>query len=166
MSVKVKRSGEPMETTLMKRIRAAAAAIGPVIVGMIQRRTAKGDSWKGGRLADYKRSYKEALAEGGESAKVDLTLTGSYLADIKVLKETFGQDKASLLIGPGTGTSPQVTPSNGHMQQTGERSPPHNILGGYLEYGTPKMRARPHLGLTEAERKRIAALIGKVLKGG
>ena len=166
MSVKVRRSGEPMETTLMKRIRAAAAAIGPVIVGMIQRRTAKGESWKGGRLADYSRSYKEALAEGGESAKVDLTLTGSYLADIKVLKETVAQDKATLLIGPGTGTSPQVTPKNGHMQQTGDRSPPHNILGGYLEYGTPKMRARPHLGLTPDERRRIAALISKVLKGG
>ena len=165
MTVKVTRSGEPMETTLMKRIRAAATAIGPVIVGMIQRRTGKGESWKGGRLADYKQSYKDALAEGGESAKVDLTLTGSYLADIKVLKETFGQDHARLLIGPGTGTSPQVTPKNGHMQQTGERSPPHNILGGYLEYGTPKMRARPHLGLTDAERKRINALISKILRG-
>lgn len=164
MTVKVKRSGEPMEKTLMKKLRAAADAIGPVIVGMIQRRTGKGQSWKGGALASYSTSYREQLHEGGELAKVDLTLTGGYLADIKVLKETEGKDSIALLIGPGTGTSPQVTPNNGHMSPTGERSPPHNILGGYLEYGTGKMPARPHLGLTPEERKRVSSLVAKLLK--
>jgi hypothetical protein len=133
-------------------------------VGIIQRRTAQGKSWKGGALAQYSASYKEALSEGRESWKVDLTLTGSYLADIKVLKILERARDIVILIGPGTGTSPHVNLGNGRAQQTGRRSPPHNILGGYLERGTAHMPARPHLGITPEERKRVSSLLAKLLK--
>jgi hypothetical protein len=149
----------------MAKLRKAAEAIGPLVVGMIQRRTAQGKSWKGGALAQYSGSYKDALAEGRESWKVDLTLTGSYLADIKVLKILERVRDIVVLIGPGTGTSPQVKLANGRAQQTGRRSPPHNVLGTYLERGTSKMPARPHLGITPEERKRVSALLQKLLKG-
>lgn len=165
MKVRVKRSGEPLEKTLMKKLRKAAEAIGPVVVGIIQRRTAQGKSWKGGTLAQYSNSYKDALSAGRESWKVDLTLTGSYLADIKVLKIIERARDIMVLIGPGTGTSPKVDLGGGRARQTGKRSPPHNILGTYLEYGTPKMPARPHLGITPEERKRVSGLLAKLLKG-
>src|SRR5574337_2157638 len=46
--------------------------------------------------------------------------------------------------------------------RTGQRSPPHNVLGSYLHNGTEHMPARPHLDLSAAERKAIADKIIKL----
>jgi hypothetical protein len=51
----------------------------------------------------------------------------------------------------------------GGARKTGQRSPPHNVLGAYLHHGTPRMPARPHLGLTPDEGKRLAARMVKLL---
>lgn len=49
--------------------------------------------------------------------------------------------------------------------RSAKQSPPHNIVGYWLHFGTPKMQARPWMGLdpTQEEylRKRIAAIMWK-----
>jgi hypothetical protein len=49
--------------------------------------------------------------------------------------------------------------------RTGGRSPPHNVLGALLHYGTEKMPARSHLGLTDQERKAIAEKLVRLKQG-
>jgi len=48
---------------------------------------------------------------------------------------------------------------------TGRRSPPHNIVGYWLHFGTPTMRARPWMGLDPKQEayllKRIAEIMWK-----
>lgn len=45
----------------------------------------------------------------------------------------------------------------------GKQSPQHNILAHYLHYGTPKMRARPFLGLTPEQTKSLFDAIRKIM---
>lgn len=49
------------------------------------------------------------------------------------------------------------------MQRTGKQSPPHNIVGYWLHHGTPKMKARPFMGLTDEQWKVLRAAIAKVM---
>lgn len=49
------------------------------------------------------------------------------------------------------------------MQRTGEQSPPHNIVGYWLHHGTPTMKARPFMGLTDEQWKTLRAAIAKVM---
>lgn len=130
-------------------------------VGFIQRRTAKGLDYNGNPFPGYSSSYAEQLRAMGESTKVDLTVTGAYLADIgersRTVNESTGSARAT--IGPGTGTSAQVAPpSKGKARavKTGARSPAHNILARYLSVKFP------HLGLTRDEQKKLAAMAVKV----
>lgn len=48
---------------------------------------------------------------------------------------------------------------------TGKQSPPHNVIGYWLHFGTPRMRARPWMGLDPTQekylRERIAAIMWK-----
>lgn len=49
------------------------------------------------------------------------------------------------------------------MQRTGKQSPPHNVVGYWLHHGTPKMKARPFMGLTDEQWKVLRAAIAKVM---
>lgn len=51
----------------------------------------------------------------------------------------------------------------GTMERTGKQGPPHNVVGYWLHYGTPKMRARPFMGLTSEQMGRLWQMIGKIL---
>lgn len=152
-------------------------------VGMVQRRSAKGISSNGTPFRSYSSLYAMQLESVGENAKVDLTRSGAYLAGIKELRRSVdpGGSRGYVVIGPGTGTSPEMplpppyifspdkTPEERaeafddwrHAPKRPGRSPPHNVLGGYIENGTSTMPARPHLGLTPDERKRLAAQVLK-----
>lgn len=46
---------------------------------------------------------------------------------------------------------------------TGKQSPPHNVVGYWLHHGTPTMRARPFMGLTDEQWKVLRAAIAKVM---
>ena len=172
-------------------------------IGLIQRRTARGQSLNGGAFAQYSASYQKQLAKGGESTLVDLTVTGGLLADIKELRRTVSATQATVTIGLGTGTSENrraKSVSNGKLARAHaelqqrlamartlysrrdresaraaahegfakstrgrmakvkrggvvQRGPAHNVVGAWIHKGTPKMPARPFLGLTRAEAK-------------
>jgi hypothetical protein len=157
MPIKRTRSGEPMEKTLAKKLQAVVSTIASQAVGMIQRRTAKGQDMRGGAFPAYSRSYQKQLVEGGELTKVDLTVTGAYLADIGERKRVTTQSGVTVTIGPGSGTSEQRDFQDGVAKHTGRRSPPHNVLAEYLSV---KFK---HLGLTPEEQKRLAAKLRELL---
>jgi hypothetical protein len=155
--------------------------VSALVVGMIQRRTAKGISSDGTPFRPYSDLYAMQLRSVGESDAVDLTRSGGYLASISERSRTITPTGGRLLIGPGTGTSrhmplppPYVFDPKKTPEQRAEafadwkaapkkqgRGPAHNIVGGWIEKGNGRMPARRHLGLTAEERKRIAADIAK-----
>jgi len=216
-----------------------------VAVGIVQRRTAAGTAIDGSNFAPYSPAYEQKLALMGESTNVDLTVTGAYIADIGERSRTVTPERASAVIGPGTGTSAEVQPlkdarermntriahdltgedpgiqaakdraalnlhrdlgvlerkhhrgaistaefsrlsTEAHTRhrsaierahksfrkrteltasRTGQRSPPHNVMGAWLNDGTDKMPARPHLGLSDAEMKSIADKLIRLRQG-
>ena len=44
-----------------------------------------------------------------------------------------------------------------------KRSPPHNVVGYWLHYGTPKMRARPFMGLTPEQTAKMWQMISRIM---
>jgi hypothetical protein len=123
-------------------------------IGMVQRRTAKGIDLDGRPFPGYSEAYAEKLRAMGESTKVDLTVTGAYLAGISERSRVIDANgNARATIGPGTGTSESVAPpakGRARAVRTGKRSPSHAVLARYLS------RKFPHLGLTADERARLA----------
>jgi phage gpG-like protein len=65
------------------------------------------------------------------------------------------------VIAPDAGTSPAVTLAGGRAKRTTGRSPPHNVLGYWIENGTSTMRARPFMGLTPEQEKQLLNLLDK-----
>lgn len=150
-------------------------------VGMVQRRSAKGASSDGTPFRKYSDLYAMQLLSVGENDKVDLTRSGAYLASIGERRRHIDPSGRGgyVVIGPDTGTSPSmplpppyVFSQDKSPEQRAEafadwkaapkkpgRSPPHNVLGALIERGTTRMPARPHLGLTAEERKRLAAQV-------
>lgn len=156
MAITIKTTVKKSKSVVGFDLNAILNLLVPLAVGMIQRRTAKGLDVDGRPFQPYAPSYAEQLREMGESTKVDLTVTGAYLADISERSRYVNEATATAraTIGPGTGTSAQVAPpSKGKKRavKTGRRSPPHNVLARYIS------RKYPHLGLTPDERKRLAA---------
>jgi len=49
----------------------------------------------------------------------------------------------------------------GHMIQTGERGPQHNVLGYWIHHGTATMKARPFMGLTREQMAELNRLLVK-----
>lgn len=156
-------------------------------IGMIQRRASKGIALDGSKMKPYSLSYLRQLVRMGEGTNVDLTVSGAMLADFREVARKIDGAYASVTIGPGTGTSERRRPphSDEHIERlneagikakkerphkpravkTGERSPPHNVLAGMIHRGTPRMPARPFVGLTADEQKRlIDGLVRRVLK--
>ena len=48
-------------------------------------------------------------------------------------------------------------------RRTGKQSPPHNVVGYWLHHGTPTMKARPFMGLTDEQWRTLRAAIAKVM---
>ncbi len=134
----------------------ALALMSTLAVGFVKKRTSSGRDVAGNPFAAYRPSYASALRKGGESTKVDLTLTGGLINSIAELGRAVTADGGEVRIGPGTGTSPRVSLANGVARRTGGRGPAHNIVGAYIHFGTPKMAARKFLGLTLKERQKIS----------
>lgn len=182
MSVTVKTKGK-----IVLDVNAALDFVASNAISMIQRRTAKGIDSNGAPFQPYSPLYALQLQAVGEKTNVDLTRSGAYLAGISERSRTVTADRASVVIGPGTGSSPAmplpppyVFDEHKTPEQRAEafaewksapkkagRSPPHPVLGAYLEKGTATMPARKHLGLTPDERKRLAERVaGLVIRQG
>lgn len=157
MGITTKRSGTPVKFDAEK----AAKVIGGFVPGAILRRTDKGISSTGQAFASYSHSYRERLAAMSEDQKIDLRLTGGLMNSVKVREKRISANGVEVVVAPDTGTSPQVTPRNGKAHRTGERGPPHNVLGYWIHHGTATMKARPFMGMTREQERELNMLLGK-----
>lgn len=182
MSVTVTRHGKAVLD-----INGALDFVASTVIGIIQRRTNKGIDANGQPFEPYSDLYSKQLLAVGERDNVDLQRSGGMLASISERSRSVTKDGGVVAIGPGTGTSrhmplppPYVfsedkTPEQrakalhdwetAPKQQT--RSPPHNVLARWHHFGNGRLPARPFLGLTPEERRRLAEKLAKlVIKQG
>lgn len=158
MGITTKRSGTPVKFDAEK----AARVIGAFVPGAILLRTDKGISTTGQAFAAYSTRYRRQLQLMGEDQKVDLRLAPpQMMTSVKVRGKRITSNGVEVVIAPGTGTSPQVTPRDGKARQTGKRGPPHNVLGYWIHHGTATMPARPFMGLTREQEAELNRLLGK-----
>lgn len=157
MGITTKRSGPPVRFDADKAIR----LISGYVPGAILRRTAQGIDANGKPFAPYTASYRERLAAMSEDQKIDLRLTGGLMNSVKVREKRITAAGVEVVIAPDTGTSPQVSPRNGKAHRTGDRGPPHNVLGYWLHHGTPHMRARPFMGLSPEQQTELNRILAK-----
>jgi len=157
MGVTIRRTGKPYKFDASK----VEKLIRAFVPGTIVRRTSKGISSMGSSFAPYRESYRQALQRGGEDPSVDLRLTGGLLNSVKVTSIDVSSNSLRFTIAPDAGTSPSVSLAGGRAKRTGGRSPPHNVLGYWIEHGTANMAARPWLGLTPDEERQLAVLLDK-----
>jgi len=110
------------------------------VIEYIVDRTKKGYDWRGRKFPGYSPDYIKSLdfkIAGKSRSRIDLTLSGEMLADLKLISHKPG----SLLIGFEAGSE-----SNAKAEG--------NILGSYG--GSPKRsRARDFLGITDRDFQRI-----------
>jgi hypothetical protein len=90
-----------------------AKLLGPLLVGEILNAVHEGVDVDGKPFEPYSPAWKAQLAAMGEGLEVDLRLTGGLLNSIKVLRVEERDGKTVLVIGPDTGTSPEVRPPAG-----------------------------------------------------
>ena len=157
MGVTIRRTGKPYKFDASK----VEKLIKAYVPGAIIRRTAKGISSTGSSFAPYRESYVAALRRGGEDTSVDLRLTGGRINSIKVVSVDVSANSLRFTIAPDAGTSPAVTLAGGRAKRTSGRSPPHNVLGYWIEHGTADMPARPFMGLTKEQEKELATLLDR-----
>jgi hypothetical protein len=157
VGITTRRSGPPVKFDAEK----AAKVIGAFVPGAILRRTAQGTDANGEAFKPYAPSYRRTLGKMGEDQSVDLRLTGGLMNSVKVRGKSLSADGVSVTVAPDTGTSAQVAPVKGRAKRTGERGPPHNVLGYWLHHGTAHMRARPFMGLSPAQRDQLNMLLAK-----
>ena len=168
-------------------MKAIMAAVGVATVGHIVERVDKGLDVNDQPFAQYSDDYREWLKVGGENPDaVDLRLTGGLMNSVKVRETRIENGTGFVTVGPGTGTSAEVTHGGRTAFQaftgaapkqeltktgkpkkprasshTNKRSPPHNILGSYLQ------KKRPWLGVSPLGMAKLRQLIERVmLKGG
>ena len=157
MGITTRRSGTPVKFNAEK----AARVIGAFVPGAILLRTDKGISSTGQAFASYSDRYRRQLQRMGEDQKIDLRLTGGLMNSVKVREKRISANGVEVVVAPDTGTSPQVTPRNNKAHRTGERGPPHNVLGYWIHHGTATMPARPFMGLTREQERELNMLLGK-----
>lgn len=136
-------------------------------VSRIIRRTGNGVDANDKPFAGYSSGYLRALLEGGEDTRVDLRLTGGLLNSVRVVRvERVSRNITRIVIAPDAGTSPAVVLADGKAKRTARRGPPHNLLGRWLHYGTPRMRPRPWLALSPKDKAAMRAVLKRALAGG
>jgi hypothetical protein len=76
----------------------------------------------------------------------------------------FGETAVSKVLrrGEANRLSRDLERESGAKQiKTGERGPPHNVLGYWIHHGTATMKARPFMGLTREQERELNMLLGK-----
>lgn len=178
MGITIKKSGRP------PRFNAAGIAreIQRFAPGAIIERVGRGLDINGKQFAPYSRRYRNFLRRGGEAQNVDLRLTGGLLNSVKARDALLGADRVEVTIAPDTGTSPVWAPKAGsqrraakatakgrdpstsyRMQRTSKQSPPHNMVGYWLHFGTSTIKPRPWMGLDPKQAAYLREMIAKVM---
>lgn len=140
--------------------------LAPAILGRVLERTAKGIGSDGKPFRAYAPMTRERYTLMGEDAStVDLRLTGGLLNSVHLKSTLTSPTSATLVFGPDTGTSATVAPpekGRARAVRTGDRGPPHNLLGLWIHNGRGRMPPRPWLGLSPDDKKWVRALILKL----
>ena len=129
------------------------------VPGLILKRVSAGLDVNDRPFTPYSGSYMHQLVAGGEDVVVDLRLTGGMLSSVKLRETRRTADGLELVFGPDAGTSPAVSLAAGRAKRTGRRGPPHNVVGYWIHYGTPRMPARPWLGLSPRDAESLKKAI-------
>jgi hypothetical protein len=159
MGVTITRRGRPPRFDANR----IATIIKGVVPGMILERTNRGVDINGQQFAAYSRRYRNRLRRMGEDPKVDLRLSGGLLNSVKARGATLRADSVEVTIAPDTGTSPVWAPkAGGKSRRTGKQSPPHNVVGYWLHYGTKTIKPRPWMGLTPQQYAELVREIARI----
>lgn len=137
------------------------------VPGLILDRVNRGLDINDKPFAPYSPGYRQTLGEMGEAADVDLRMTGGLLNSVRLVKAEKGKGTITMHFAPDAGSSPQVkAPTKGkpRAQRTGRRSAAHNVIGYWLQKGTPRMRPRPWLGLSPKDRRTLLELLTRIKK--
>lgn len=133
-------------------------------VGLILRRVNEGRDIFDKPFAPYSDSYRAALRRGREDPKVDLRLSGGLMDSIHVVDIVkVSRERTEITIAPDAGTSPQKRLVKGKAKNTGERSPPHNVLGNWIQKGIGNQPKRPFLGLSPRDREALRRFVLRAL---
>ena len=146
-----------------------AMTLAQEFIGELRRRVGQGLDVDEIRMQPYSKGYARQLQRMGERADVvDMWLTGGLVGSVKVLKREQTATRATVIVGPGTGTSPQVQPPRvtrtksgkrrkvkARATRTGGRSPAWNLLGLYHQEGRGHLPVRRWFGLSPSSRKRL-----------
>ncbi len=178
MGIVIKKSGRPPRFNA----EGIAREIQRFAPGAVVERVGRGLDIFGRPFAPYSRRYRNFLKRGGEDQKIDLRLTGGLMNSVKARDALLHADYVEVTIAPDTGTSPVWVPKAGsrkraakaaakgrdpstsyRMQRTGKQSPPHNMVGFWLHFGTPTMRARPWMGLDPKQEAYLREMIARVM---
>lgn len=172
--VQVVHKGERVKWPIEK----IAKAIGAIAPGLILERVDAGLDTKDKPFAAYSPNYSKALALANEDPKRDLRLTGGLMNSVKTRRIIRRADGVvTVVIAPDAGTSPRVRlappwvvndpeaaaawkRTNPGAPKTGKRGPAHNVVGAWLHYGTPTMRARPWMGLSPQDVRDLRRMLG------
>lgn len=135
--------------------------------GAIVERVGRGLDVKGKPFAPYSKRYRNKLQGLGEDLKVDLRVSGGLMNSVKARDATLRADSVEVVIAPDTGTSPVWAKRKGTTGRAsrvlGKQGPPHNIVGYWLHFGTPTMRARPWMGLDPKQEAYLRERIAKIM---
>jgi hypothetical protein len=173
-TVEVIRKGERLKWP----VEDIAKRIGALVPGLILERIDAGLDIKDKPFAPYSSNYAAALQLANEDPKVDLRLTGGLMNSVKTRRIIRRADGVvTVVVAPDAGTSPRVRlappwvtsnpaaaaawrKSNPGASRTGKRGPAHNVLGAWIQHGTPTMRARPWLGLSPQDLRDLRRMLG------
>lgn len=155
-----------------------AKTIAGIVPGLILERVDAGLDTRDKPFAAYSSSYAAALQLANEDPKRDLRLTGGLMNSVKTRKVVRRADGVvTVIIAPDAGTSPRVRLAppwvtsdpaaaaawkrrHPGAPKTGKRGPAHNVVGAWLQYGTPTMPARPWLGLSPQDMRDLRRMLG------
>lgn len=141
-------------------------------IPMIKERTKRGRDIFDRPFAPYRPSYRAALDLAGQPTNADLLLTGQMLDSLKIVgrkksKNGFGFDvKPAHIKHRNVYMAPPWVVNNDKAKErwkakyaglveTGKRGAYLDEIGRYLHEGTPKMNARPFLGLSPSDVEKI-----------
>lgn len=140
--------------TIRLNPQAAADAVGDAIVKQMRARIAAGVDGAGNPLPGYSTMYRMQLAALGESTKVDLSRSGRFLQDLRVLEIQVNGPRVTIKFGAGNSTSPRTS-----------RPPPWVFIGTASQQAKAmaRWRAAPKK-VTQSEPH--SQLLARIIGGG
>ena len=155
----MKRTSAPL-TPLKFDMDKAVKIVKGFVIGAVLKRVDEGRDIYGVPFVPYSAAYVNKLRKMGEDTKVDLRVTSGLMNSIKVRDVVKDEDSARIIIAPDAGTSRSRNPPlNNGKKAKSTVSPPHNILGYYIQNGIGNQPKREFLGLSPDQEAELTKLL-------